>query len=341
MKHFQNERVWGLGWGIEATAIHPSAYGSFLGVLGFLVIFRTSGAYGRFIKGAHDVDAMKVAYFEVAVFVTSFLKLSKKEPAAKKKFHYDIIRLLSLLNALCYSKLGDRAKTTETRLASLQVIDLDSLDADSLDALKDEKKHQVLLVYTWIHSMITDAFCDGEVKMIPVPAPVCGQILAKLSGGYEKFEDCRQTALVPFPFPYAQSTLWLLVLHWFVCPFAMCHLVAKVEGENNRFGSVFLFTLLQVFLLWSMVLTAAQLENPFGEDPNDLDLAGDQDTFNTRLAELTMPCIQVKPSYSTKSPIQGRSSLGDMFDKFDFKVEDEYDSDEDGVAYTAARALLG
>ena len=48
--------------------------GGFLSVLGFLVIFRTSGAHARFVTGSHAASEMAAAYFDSASTLMCFLK---------------------------------------------------------------------------------------------------------------------------------------------------------------------------------------------------------------------------------------------------------------------------
>jgi hypothetical protein len=245
---------------------------------------------------------MQCAYFDAVCAVCCFLKGSNKDPKVVRRFQRDIIRLFSLINALCYSKL-EGPDPSDLRLATLQVIDLDGLDARSMAALKENKHHMVMVVYCWIQSMVTDALNNEIINVTP---PVSARIFAKLSEGLLKFENCRQVANIPFPYPYAQITLWLLVAHLVLCPFFMCHLVTDAK---NNYQSIFLFTFLQVFLLWSIVLISSELENPFGEDANDLPITKNQDNFNDRLLILSKnSVIGHSPHFRTSA---GFTAAGD------------------------------
>lgn len=281
--------AWDFDWGHEAFNISPAAYGGFLSVLGFLVIYRTSGAHARFVTGSHAVSEMVAAYFDSASTLIAFMKGTKKDPKVVKEFQFTIIRLYSLLNALCYVKMeGD--EISDSRLRSLEVIDMEGLDKGTIKALDDDHTHMVEHVYCWILAMVSDAV---STNLIVAPPPMSNRILAKLSEGLAKMETCRKIALVPFPFPYAQATLWLLMVHYIVAPLVMCRLAPTSF-------TVFVFTFFQVFMMWSLILISWQLENPFGEDANDLPTAKNQQAFNERLRILVKPSAFVHTPYFTK-----------------------------------------
>merc|ERR1719272_2629382 len=96
------------------------------------------------------------AYFDSASTLIAFMKGTKKDPKVVKEFQFIIIRLYSLLNALCYVKMeGD--EISDSRLRSLEVIDMEGLDNGTIKALDDDHTHMVEHVYCRILAMVTDA----------------------------------------------------------------------------------------------------------------------------------------------------------------------------------------
>merc|ERR550525_1624912 len=89
------------------------------------------------------------------------------------------------------------------------------------------------------------------------------------------FNQAQKIADVPFPFPYAQLLLVLLVC--FSC-FIPVYMVCFVKS--------YIATPILSFLLfegiWGINETAKELENPFGADSNDITLAD----FHVRFVDL-------------------------------------------------------
>jgi len=330
MKVLQINNTWGYGWGQHTFKISGPAYAGFVSVLGFLVVFRTSGAYQRFVHGSQSVNEMSTAFFDAASAMICFTKGSKANPKAVEDFRQVIVRLMSLLSALCYVKMAGLEETSQLRLSRLHVIDLGGLDATTLAALKEDNEHMVDMLYCWIKSLVAEAVNN---HILVVQPPMASEMLVKLDDGLSKFEHCRIIAQIPFPFPYAQSTLWLLIVNMVVTPLVMCNWA-------HRAAAVAMFTFVQIFMFWCMILISWQLENPFGEDANDLPLTQHQKTFNARLKLL------LKPSLSSHRPFYSKQrdaavDITCLQDFFDVVVDDDeegyssldataYEEDDDG-----------
>merc|ERR1712178_494036 len=97
---------------------------------------------------------------------------------------------------------------------------------------------------------------------------------------------------VQFPFPYAQTCDILLLFHFVLVPFVTTQWV-----ESEVWGGVFVF--LQVFILWSLNFIAVEIENPFGNDANDLDGEKMQQEFNGQLLMLLSVGAQREPRLKT------------------------------------------
>mmetsp|Transcript_137313 Transcript_137313/g.238713 ORF Transcript_137313/g.238713 Transcript_137313/m.238713 type:complete len:318 (-) Transcript_137313:100-1053(-) len=103
------------------------------------------------------------------------------------------------------------------------------------------------------------------------------------------FHDAVKISTVPFPFPYAQTCDVLLILHWLIVPFIVTQFVNKAV-----WGAIFAFV--QVFTLWALNFIAVELENPYGQDANDIDGRSMQDEFNQQLLMLVHPDARRVPA---------------------------------------------
>ena len=77
---------------------------------------------------------------------------------------------------------------------------------------------------------------------------------------------CRVLADTPFPFPWAQIVLIMLILYALIVPLIVVAFV-------NRMWIGLVINFLSVQSYWSLNEVARDLEDPFVYDPNDLPLA--------------------------------------------------------------------
>merc|ERR1719387_1161050 len=100
----------------------------------------------------------------------------------------------------------------------------------------------------------------------------------------------------PFPFPYAQMIATLLVIHWSLTPVLIGCLPVHCVWS-------FLFSFISVFALCALNLIAQEIENPFGDDPNDLNCAEAQEQMNHALMLLLRPASQTVPDWSSATAL--------------------------------------
>jgi len=298
--------------------INFTVYAGFTSLIGFLVVFRTSIAYSRFWTGATFLSQMNADWFEAASSLVAFSVGSKADRRSIDMFKQTLVRLFSMLHALALAELeasqdehthnqqkeDDHLKTIEQLVTkrNLRLIDPLSLDCDSLQALT-ECHDKVELVMHWIQKLVMMNVQNG---VLCAPPPIVSRAFQELSNGMTRLHNAMTIAEIPFPFPYAQANLALLTAHWVLAPLAMCGV-----AENAVLGGVYCFS--QTFILWSLYRTAVELEDPFGDDANDLDLGVHQDKLNSRLQMLTQECADLVPAsrglLGTSSAIAAQSSM--------------------------------
>merc|ERR1719502_2170319 len=81
-------------------------------------------------------------------------------------------------------------------------------------------------------------------------------------------------------------------MHWIMCP-----IVSTIWVTEPHMAAIFCF--FQVFVLWALNQIAVQIENPFGDDANDLDAVLFQKSMNTALLMLIDPTTERTPHLMT------------------------------------------
>mmetsp|Transcript_14350 Transcript_14350/g.34233 ORF Transcript_14350/g.34233 Transcript_14350/m.34233 type:complete len:376 (+) Transcript_14350:70-1197(+) len=277
MKYVEEDEVLG-GESIHNDfTIKATVYASFSSLLGLLVVFRTSQAYNRYFAGGGLLPQMMGSWWSAVSCIFSFCHISKAKPEDVSRLQHVLTRLVSLMSALSLVELeGAHEEGDEdgflNRLDQLKIIDGESLDDRTLAALK-QSELKLDLVFSWIQNVVVDAI---DKKIISIPPPLLTRAFTALGGGMVQFQDCMKLSLLPFPFPYSQATVVLLVLHWVITPFMICN--------ETRFPIMAAFwSFLIVFIFWGLNTIATELENPFGDDPNDLDAVTVQQDMNAKL----------------------------------------------------------
>ena len=130
-----------------------------------------------------------------------------------------------------------------------------------------------------------------------------------------EFHDAQLISMWPFPFPYAQLSLLLTVLHMMISPLIMVPALGMVYGLQptsdglqrssdgvgvpERFAtevqytrwvwSACFLTCVSVVSVVALNIISLELENPFGEDHNDLPANEVHDHFRDSLLVLSDP----------------------------------------------------
>jgi len=181
------------------------------------------------------------------------------------------VRLFSCLHALALAELEDQS-SSDSQGFELELLDGKGLDDVTHLAIRMQPC-KVELVFHWIQTLVVTGYNDGILK---VPAPILTRALQELSDGMVHFNDALKLTNVPLPFPYTQAALLLMIMHLVISPVLICNWTndAVVAG---------LFSFVHVFTLWTLHAITRELENPFGQDADDLDIQSMQQEMNAKL----------------------------------------------------------
>jgi len=343
LKHFSNTSWWasyleaGQTFGMPsymALLRESAAYTGFSALVGFFLVFRTQQAYGRFQKGATAIHEMRGEWFDAASSLIAFCKYSEADISLILRFQHKLIRLFSMLHAVALADLeGDRSIDSVVAFR-LPLIDVAGIDGESLLQLR-ETGCKVELCFQWIQQLVVE---NIKTDVLSIPPPILTRAFQELANGMVKYHDAMVIAHIPFPFPYMQTTEVLLLMHWFFTPLLMCQ---WTTAPPWTFGLCFI----QVFVLWSLNAIACELENPFGEDANDLDANGAQNHLNDRLLLLIRPSTLRTPALCAKAILTETDSGEFSIDSVRISFSDawtsiERDIDEGRIQMLRSRVSL-
>ena len=190
-----------------------------------------------------------------------------------------LTRLMSLLHCSALQT------TCELDDDSLEVLDIGAISNQGLLHFRDspDRCETVLL---WLERLIVEA---EQSKLLNVPPPILSRAFQELSRGMVNMTNLKKIRDVPFPFPYAQFLSWLLVIHWTLTP-----LVASQTVLKPWWAGIFVFVVETSY--WTLFYIAQEIDQPFGEDANDLPVREMQRKFNAKLDFFIQPKSYTLPS---------------------------------------------
>mmetsp|Transcript_26196 Transcript_26196/g.49431 ORF Transcript_26196/g.49431 Transcript_26196/m.49431 type:complete len:636 (-) Transcript_26196:463-2370(-) len=268
-----------------------AAWGGFSFLVGFLIVFRTSQSYNRFWEGCQSTHHMRAEWFDGCSSLIAFCKHSKADKGKVSHFQNTLVRLFSMLHAAALAEIEDCAgdEVSDYEAFNFALLDAEGIDEKSLLVIKSSTA-KVELIFQWIQQLVVE---NIETSVLSIPPPILSRSFQEIANGMVAFHDAMKISYIPFPFPYAQTCDFLLLLHWFIVPFVVCQWVTEPVWAA-------VFSFIQVFILWALNFIAVELENPFGLDANDIDGWHMQEEMNEHLLLLMSPSTKTTPTLSTK-----------------------------------------
>merc|ERR1712093_34351 len=131
-----------------------------------------------------------------------------------------------------------------------------------------DDKVQVLL--RWVTKGLAIASCE---KLLTISPPIFSRLYQEICNARLAYNNAYKVAAIPYPFPLAQMMHMMMCLFLFLMPILV-----------ERFtGAVFASPVLAFIVttgFFALHLIASELENPFGNDANDLPLVEVHEGFN-------------------------------------------------------------
>lgn len=250
---------------------HPYVYQIYTFVLGFVMVFRSSLAYSRFWEGRTNIESMSSKWGDAALLSVVFDNQSRPDvQPCRAQWRWQILSVTSLLHGMAIATLGG-----VNRFEVLCGADQSCLNAFKEDLVSDK----VNVVFMWVQDTLTKRLKSGGLD---IPSPILTRIFQELSTGMLGFNNALKIHNTPFPFPYVQLISVCLLILTISSGFVM-HVYV-----DSPIWAV-LFTVIAVGGYHAINEVAVELEDPFGDDANDLPMEEYQQNFNARL--LTMSYI--------------------------------------------------
>lgn len=269
-------------WDVEGAHLLWAGYTS---VLGFLMVFRNNQAYTRFWEGATLINQVRGEWFNAVSTLFTFCSPAPEVQDQVKAFQKTLLHLMSLLHSSALQQVCDLKDDR------LEIVACEGMDEESHQFLMSSNDRCEILMQ-WIQRLIVE--CD-EGKIIKVAPPLLTRVFQELSRGMVHLNNARKIKEIPFPFPYSQMLTVMLLVHWLSQPM----LASQVIKSRIAAAVVCFFV---TFAFWSLIYIAREIDQPFGEDANDLPLRDMQKDFNRSCLNLLHPLAQKVPNYRSLTP---------------------------------------
>lgn len=214
-------------------------------VLGLLLVFRTNSAYDRFWEGRKAWGTITASIRSLGHFI--WVAIAESEPQDRE----DKASALRLLVAFAIAtKLKLRQQPINNELESLitqeQILQLQSIQATSLQ------------LSVWMGNYLQKQY-DRKLVSVNQLTAMNGLVNDMLGG----FTTCERILSTPIPLAYAIYLKRLLLIYCISLPF-------QVVNTLHWWTSPIVIIL--SFVLLGVEEIGTEIENPFGEDANDLPL---------------------------------------------------------------------
>mmetsp|Transcript_39083 Transcript_39083/g.112836 ORF Transcript_39083/g.112836 Transcript_39083/m.112836 type:complete len:550 (+) Transcript_39083:74-1723(+) len=249
-------------------------------VLGFLIVFRNNQAYTRFWEGATLINQIRGEWFNAVSSLVAFCNSAPDYTERVDDFKGTLICLASMLYCSALQQVCELNDDT------LEIIEDQTMDGESLMFMQN-CNDRCEMILQWIQRLIVE---NEESKTIKIAPPLLTRAFQELSRGIVNLNNARKIKDIPFPFPYAQMITVMLIVHWATTP-----VIASQVIESPVMAAVVCFFV--TFAFWCLIYIALEIDQPFGEDENDLPLREMQRDFNQSLLNLMHPLAQKVPTY--------------------------------------------
>lgn len=172
-----------------------------------------------------------------------------------------------------------------------------SPSAQEVRALEKSTDRVNMAMYWIVHGLAKIS------KDIDIAPPIQSRMYQELSNGMLGYNNALKIADVPFPFPYAQLLSMLLIVFSFFLPVYM-----TVFTDSMLVGPLLSFVMFQG--IWGLNEVAKELENPFGEDTNDISLSDFHARFIDVISEVNRSTAVVDKIHDSCEQKAGGGKLG-------------------------------
>jgi len=146
-------------------------------VLGFLIVFRTQQAYGRFADGAALLQQVTGVWLCAAQSMIAFSSRKEEHKHKVAEFQHLVVRLFSLLQCAALQRVGDLSDE------SFQVFSPEGIEPACLEYLATKEHERVEVILQWLQSLIVEHMGSG---VLPIAPPIMSRVFQELETGIVK-----------------------------------------------------------------------------------------------------------------------------------------------------------
>ncbi|KAK3286440.1 hypothetical protein CYMTET_6007 [Cymbomonas tetramitiformis] len=233
---------------------NPSAFfGGTMLTLGFLLVYRISLSYARYWEGRDSLMEMLSKLEDVAVHAGSFGHKSLLGARWTASMGH------MLINYLCFAFADLRGILDMAEVESHFPV---SLTNQERELLTPHPRNRTIIMISFI---VSSWVIESERGLIRVESPISTrtyQIISEIQLAFAAAQKIRDT---PFPFPLVQTMGIFLHLFAVSAPPVICSYI-----PHQLLGPSICF--LATLTTFAINRVSEELEDPFGDDPNDLPL---------------------------------------------------------------------
>lgn len=233
----------------------PGVAHTLVGVaLGLLLVFRTNASYDRYWEGRRLLGSMVNRTRDLARQVANYVGSEQRRA--------EIARLIP-----AFYRLSAQTLRKEKGLGRAEAL-LTPEQCRALEGLN----HRAPVVIRWIGDHLHAEAAAGRLSEARL------QVMdANLTGFNDYLGGAERILKTPIPFAYAQHIKMFLMLFCFTAPFVL----AEIMGWITPVACAFL-----ALALFGIDAIGVEIEDPFGDDPNDLPLDAIGDGIERAVGEI-------------------------------------------------------
>lgn len=293
---FDDERVkeWGLEEASRQATIQESisiAHGSFFAVMIFILYNRSRTSYNRWWEGGTLIQKTRGEWFNAYSSIMSFMSTKPEMQEQVIEYAHLLARLMSLLMCCGLQQVSPR------RDRPFEILALDGIEPEAMEFL-NTAPDKVEVILQWIQRSMVVKSAQG---VVPVAPPILSRAFQEVSRGIVNLQNARKIADFPYPYPLAQISMILQLIHFATTPFAASAALPK--------GWAVIYSFSSIFVLWSIHFNALDLEFPFGNRVNDLPMNEFQSEWNRSVLTLLDKHASVPPKFTFDPAIHSELNI--------------------------------
>jgi len=251
--------------------------------LAFLNVFRSNLSYGRYWEGRGQLGVMVKSGRELIRKVVAYTRVPEdpKEDQEQLKAVKSVKRLVncqfkSIILAIeyfeTYSPIPpydiEKELVNPGFLSETEKSAIEKAEPLNKDGLPDNKGRPILIAALLSHKVYY-LYHRGWMN-----AAVLKKCDIEIDNFIGAWMACEKICGVPMVFPYTQMLTVFLVLFVYTFPLPLAHIFYNDEAEFNGFIITPFVSALVAFAFFGMNAVGIEIENPFGQDANDLPMKG-------------------------------------------------------------------